>query len=405
LTCYAADFLLSARQEGFSVPEKRLAAALQRLNDYLRDPRYTRPRYTWHSGYSQVAVQSYAGFVLARDKKASLGSLRTLVAQNTDNARSGLALVHTGLALYLSGDTQNARKALSMAGTVNRKPNACYGDYGSTLRDAAMAAFLLEHYAPELGSASSWLAQVENELQDREWFSTQERNALVLVGLELERRPGREIRAQLGVNSTVRELTAQKSFRQRLGYDSVKDGLTVTAMGDAPLYATILLSGYGIQPLASVRQGIDIRRSYYDVNGNTIVPDTLRTGDLVVVRLDIANDIRVADALVVDLLPAGLELENQNLSTSFQMGRLVIDGKTIAEWKQKKNIDHEEYRDDRYVAALDLGNKGSRTTLFYLARAVTPGSYRVPNPHVEDMYRPNYHGVGETLDRMTITNK
>jgi uncharacterized protein YfaS (alpha-2-macroglobulin family) len=32
--------------------------------------------------------------------------------------------------------------------------------------------------------------------------------------------------------------------------------------------------------------------------------------------------------------------------------------------------------------------------VFYLVRAVTPGSYTVPPPLVEDMYRPAIRGIG-----------
>jgi uncharacterized protein YfaS (alpha-2-macroglobulin family) len=35
--------------------------------------------------------------------------------------------------------------------------------------------------------------------------------------------------------------------------------------------------------------------------------------------------------------------------------------------------------------------------VFYLVRAVTPGTYRVPPPLVEDMYRPDLRGVGRSL--------
>ena len=53
-----------------------------------------------------------------------------------------------------------------------------------------------------------------------------------------------------------------------------------------------------------------------------------------------------------------------------------------------------EYRDDRYVAALKL--EGGQARLFYLVRAVTPGTYVVPPPQLEDMYRPQLRAVGKT---------
>ena len=65
------------------------------------------------------------------------------------------------------------------------------------------------------------------------------------------------------------------------------------------------------------------------------------------------------------------------------------------------NLLHEEYRDDRYVAALKL--EGSEARLFYLVRAVTPGTYTVPPPQVEDMYRPELRAVGKTpVESITV---
>ena len=48
------------------------------------------------------------------------------------------------------------------------------------------------------------------------------------------------------------------------------------------------------------------------------------------------------------------------------------------------------------MAALKL-SRGSTAKVFYLVRAVTPGTYRVPPPLVEDMYRPDLRGVGRSL--------
>ncbi|HRF64123.1 MAG TPA: hypothetical protein PK708_14745, partial [Candidatus Competibacter sp.] len=56
---------------------------------------------------------------------------------------------------------------------------------------------------------------------------------------------------------------------------------------------------------------------------------------------------------------------------------------------------HTEFRDDRFVAALDIDQDGKRKfTLAYLVRAVTPGVYRQPAVYVEDMYKPWQFGRG-----------
>jgi uncharacterized protein YfaS (alpha-2-macroglobulin family) len=48
------------------------------------------------------------------------------------------------------------------------------------------------------------------------------------------------------------------------------------------------------------------------------------------------------------------------------------------------------------VAALDL-DKGKQAHVFYLVRAVTPGTYTVPPPMVQDMYRPEVRGIGKSI--------
>ncbi len=118
----------------------------------------------------------------------------------------------------------------------------------------------------------------------------------------------------------------------------------------------------------------------------------LASGQLVLVHLAVRAEERVPDALVVDLLPAGLELENQNLAQS--AASLDDASSAVKEWQksmQNAAIKHQEFRDDRFVAALDV-NGYDTTHLLYLARAVTPGTYRVPPPQVRVDVSPGVEG-------------
>jgi Large extracellular alpha-helical protein len=71
-----------------------------------------------------------------------------------------------------------------------------------------------------------------------------------------------------------------------------------------------------------------------------------------------------------------------------------IDGVAVAERGEQASLRYEGFLDDRYVAALRL-SAGSTARVYYLLRAVSPGSYQVPPPLVEDMYRPQLRGVGK----------
>ena len=73
----------------------------------------------------------------------------------------------------------------------------------------------------------------------------------------------------------------------------------------------------------------------------------------------------------------------------------------IEKWKEHLRLAHEEFRDDRYVAAIDVA-PSRPATLFYLARVVTPGVFQVPNAYVEDMYRPYIRALGDTVAPITI---
>ena len=117
-------------------------------------------------------------------------------------------------------------------------------------------------------------------------------------------------------------------------------------------------------------------------------------------HLEVDSDTIAPESLIVDMLPAGFELENQNLEHAVKLTDFRIDGKTLQELQGYAKVMHQEYRDDRYVAALDV--RWDRGHLFYLMRAVTPGDYRVPPPYVEDMYRAQRRGVGVTTDSVKV---
>ncbi|MEM7751718.1 MAG: hypothetical protein AAF346_25945, partial [Pseudomonadota bacterium] len=98
----------------------------------------------------------------------------------------------------------------------------------------------------------------------------------------------------------------------------------------------------------------------------------------------IASEDKRGRVLLVDRLPAGLEIENP---------RLVSGGDISALSWIKSNVaaEHTEFRDDRFVAAFNFfrnGGKHKSATVAYIVRAVTPGSFVHPAALVEDMYQP-----------------
>ena len=67
--------------------------------------------------------RAYAGYVLARVGRAPLGTLRSLYDSRRKDAKSGLSLVHLGLALSLQGDKKRGEQAIAQGFALTRPPN------------------------------------------------------------------------------------------------------------------------------------------------------------------------------------------------------------------------------------------------------------------------------------------
>jgi uncharacterized protein YfaS (alpha-2-macroglobulin family) len=404
LTAYVTDFLLRARDQGFAVPPEALKKASERLLRYVQERNLIEVDYSDNADHTRFAVQAYAGLVLARSQQAPLGALRSLFERRSD-ARSGLPLVQLAIALQKMGDQPRADQALLAGLAVKRKANEWLADYGSPLRDQAMILALLEENDLAKGKREERLFELSDQMAASPWLSTQERNSLFLAGRGLLGKPETNWTAQLSSGGETRELNNSQSGLKLEG-PLLASPLTLHNPGSEPIYQQLSISGYPQHAPAAGGENLSIRREYLGMNGQPLNLQNLRSGDLVLVHIAVsANKQRVPDALVVDLLPAGLELENQNLGQS--AASLENASSQVKEWResmQNASIKHQEYRDDRYVAALNLDGYGT-THLLYLARAVTPGTYRVPPPQVESMYRPNWQAVGETPADMVIKGR
>jgi len=153
-----------------------------------------------------------------------------------------------------------------------------------------------------------------------------------------------------------------------------------------------------------VSKGFTIERTYYTLDGRKVDLASaaggtarLKQNDRLVVVLKVDATDTGGRILLVDRLPAGLEIENPRLVDSGDIKGLSWLKTTVAP-------QHTEFRDDRFVAAFDFfggvpgrgrgardgdsADPASGATVAYVVRAVTPGAFVHPAATVEDMYRP-----------------
>lgn len=405
LTPYVTEFLLDARQGGFAVPDAVLQKSLNRLSEDLLAG--GAPFY----GYSQrdhlkFAYQAYAGYALARVNRAPLGTLRALYDNDRKKSLTGLSLVHLGIALSLQGDKTRGAKAIAEGFAKDTSRPEYLGDYGTQLRDLAlMIALVHEHKLskPEYDRRAVDLGRELDVRRSRTWFwlSTQEQVALARLGKALMVDQSKLVSGTWSAGGESQTIAPAKIFGRNLDAAALAQGARFTPQGEPPLYVSLDVTGIPRNPPAPDSSVIGVERSYFTTDGKPWTGSTLKEGEALIVKLAITSHSDMPDALLTDLLPAGLEIENFNLGDAKQWADVVVDGIEISDRSDAADVKHEEFRDDRYVAALKL-DAGDTAKVFYLVRAVTPGTYTVPPPLVEDMYRPDLRGVGKP-PKPTIT--
>ena len=373
LSAYAMDFLVRARQEQYLVPESAYQHGLTHLQERLNDDEFDEQHLGW---------RAYNLYVLARVQKAAIGDLRYLHDNHLQKLPTALAQAQLGAALTRYGELGRAKEAFTAA--LNRTGrSSAVRDYGSPLRDRAALLALLA----ESGLLPERVPQLAEELaadaNQRAYTSTQEQAWLLLAAHALLKQRGPLRLAVDGQPATADPFYLSPTAEQ------LTRGMTITHQGSDPVWTVANLSGVPVAQQPAAREGFTISRRYYTRTGKDVDPARIRQNDLLVaVITGEAQGREKQQALVVDLLPAGLEIENARLAHNTSTTE-------IAWLPELTETLHTEFRDDRFVAALDIDQGGKRTfTLAYLVRAVTPGVYRQPAVSVEDMYKPWQIGRG-----------
>jgi len=412
LTSYVTDFLSRAREQGFAVKPQAFAQALDRLQNYI--------------AYAQDfekggEARAYALYVLARNGRAPIGDVRYYADARLDRFATPLAKAQLGAALAMLGEKERAEKVFKAAMTgFNPASDGARIDYGSGIRDGAALIALASEARVAREEAPRLAAVLAKAFASRTYTSTQEQAWMLLAANALADQ-SRDV--ALKVNG----LAHKGSYTRMLTAAEVKAGvLTIVNEGEA-VNVLISVVGAALTPEPAVAKGFTITRSAYTLDGKPLELKSLAGGtgqikqtERLVMVLKVEAKEAGGRILLVDRLPAGLEIENPRLVDSG-------DVKSLDWLKGSIKPEHTEFRDDRFVAAFNFsdGDRAGRrnrgdadrddpddrasgpqttATVAYIVRAVTPGSYVHPAATVEDMYRPERH-ARTAAGRLDVTAK
>jgi uncharacterized protein YfaS (alpha-2-macroglobulin family) len=403
LNVYALDFLLHARDAGYTVSDRVITAAANWI-----DRQVAADGYDQKGAYAQPPepTRAYAAYVLARTNRVDPSRLRLLAGElawqggsapthvswrNVDPA-SPLSLAQLAGAQSLMGMATASKQtfALAMANLDDvAAPDWWYNAFfWSPLRDKAGVLAV----AAETGHdtvVASLLQRLGADRPDPEAMSTQEKAWLLMAAHELMTRgtarmfaidngPPQSVALPYAVSPTA---------------EAIVRGTSVRNTDDKPVFRTVTIRGAPIEAPPAVSNGFDLSRETFTLDGDPMDDTKLQQTDrFIVVLSGSVDDGDFRRAVVVDPLPAGLEIEAPILHEDAYpfLGQLTHPRAY-------------EQRDDRFVAAFDVGSsvhwhdvnddqvkplEPDEFRLAYIVRAVTPGHFVRPETVVQDMYQP-----------------
>ncbi len=377
LDAFVADFLTRARERNFAVPANAFTLALDRLRNQVVNAGEVRPE--------EAAGTAYALYVLARNGRPVMGDLRYLADNKLNAFPSPLAKAQIAAALAALGDRARANTAFAAAGQAFAALNESEGyraDYGSKLRDGAGILALIGESEGDKALAQRISASLEEMRGKRRYLSTQEQSFMVLAAQALQK----EMEA---FTISVDGQSRRGPFHRSLSSTALDaKALSLKNESGADMRVILNVSGIPLRPEPAIEKAYGIERRYFTLKGQEIRPDQFRQNERYIVKLSLKDNLkRQARLLVVDPLPAGLEIENAAIGGAANTEGFAFLGELLG----TENI---EARDDRFVAALEYtpNDKRPNLTLAYVVRAVTPGTYTHPAAIIEDMYAPENFG-------------
>lgn len=363
---YAAHFIFEADKAGLIDVDSGVREILQGMLRRVAED--ARPENRVNSAYASyaLAVSGDISFINSARNIVSAGR------QDWPTFLASAAMLRGGFASEGVGPFAGATLARAWEGR----------DGGDAARNAGMALFIAAKSGiPDLGTLAPAASRLLSSLRpDGSAWGTTDKNAWATLGLAAYAARLGAAPARGGVSIGGEKLPFDLSkgpatFAIPLGAD-------VSVEADAPFFAIRSTVGVPAEPSAD-RGRISITRRYVDADGKDVA--SIAKGDLVTAVVEVCSPFGVKDAVLVDMIPGGFEIEDGSLQTRSTLGAysLPANAGRLGGASEKRN--------DRWIWFGDLAAGSTNSATFHL-RAVTPGRYASPTISIEAMYDPDAFG-------------
>lgn len=379
---YAAHFLHEAKRAGYSIPEDMLEELQRYMVDKLKNVK-VKPYYYNGSSRKEIYPQSvaYSLFVLALTGKPERSTMNYYKSRKNQLNLTSKYLLAAAYAII--GDRKSYKEVIPNS-FQGEKADPSFGDeFISHVRDEALALYVLQIVSPDDPQIGTMAKHVSENLRNRPWMNTQERAfSFLSLGKIAEEAARTQAKATVLFDGKIVGTFTDKPVE--LTTDQPAQGsYEIITEGTGTLYYFWETEGISVDgSYVEEDNYMKVRKTFYNRDGGIVNPENLVQNDLVVVKLTIEglSQARVENIAIADILPAGLEIENPRITTLPNI-----------DWM--KNRCREKYldiRDDRIIFFTDLYGTGS-CSFYYLARAVTPGTFKMGPASADALYRGEYH--------------
>src|SRR6476661_4004116 len=384
-TTYAAHFLQEAQRAGFQVNKSVLDKVLRHLQFRLKARETEAYRYFDVSNIArertiaskEIAYSLYVLALAGRQDAVALSYYKANRQLLAEDSRFLLACTQA-----LLGNQRQFRALLpTKFGSEVAAKRALDGSFYSPVRDLGLVLNALMETDPNNPQVNGMARQLSRLLKDARWLNTQER-AFALLAL------GKVARRNAGSTATATILADGKQIGAFTGKDLTMSNvanrsLSIRSAGRGSLY--YFWEVEGVSPNHQVLEEdsyLKVRRQFLNRNGQPLGSPSFQQNDLVVVHITLeAGDAAgtVKNVAITDLLPAGLEIENTRLGAIREL-----------DWaKDATQPDYMDIRDDRIN--LFTTATGEPKHFYYMARAVSKGTFKLGPVSADAMYNAEYH--------------
>jgi hypothetical protein len=284
-------------------------------------------------------------------------------------------------AYALSGDLQTARTLLPKTVTAVKQDDRETGEnFNSPIRSRAIMLEVLAEFDANNPSIPVLVEELNKSADNGRWDTTQENAfAFLALGKIMKKQSQGKYTGTAAIDGklyTKFDVQSQK-FSDK---DWAGKKVTIEIKGEGTCYYSWRADGIPSKlSIDEYDNDLMVRRHYLNEQGIPVDHSSFKQGDLIIAKITVkALTQSLENVAIVDLLPAGFEIENPRLQS-----RKGVD------WIGENEFQpiYMDIRDDRLILYGDF-EFGKEETFYYGIRAVTEGTFILPPIRGEAMYAP-----------------